>query len=359
MQVESILIKKETEQNFKKLMDIVQPNDSLLLLMHGSPDPDAIASAMALHDIIRQTKGLAKSAFVSTEPIRRQQNKELILSMLLNIRLVNQIDINSYRLIALMDAQPSFLDGVLKFIQPHIVFDHHPLEGDWRAPLEDIRPSYGALSTILTEYLLCSRVKVSKNLHTALLYGIKTDTDNFDRDTIIEDISAYAYHTKYGNLRLIRRIELNQTPISYLKYFDHAFHHMSHFRGRRIGFLGSVENPDVCVQVADFYLRLIGTYYVVVAGIVDDKLIIIFRGDGYRQDCGAIAQRSCGLIGQGGGHRSAARIEIYLEVLKKELNGDLSQKNVELFLLECLKKNRKSKTGKSEKHPQKQRKGNL
>jgi nanoRNase/pAp phosphatase (c-di-AMP/oligoRNAs hydrolase) len=356
MQVESILIKKETEQNFKKLMDMVQPNDSLLLLMHGSPDPDAIASAMALHDIIRQKKGLAKSAFVSTEPIKRQQNKDLCLSMRLNIHLVNQVDINSYRLIALLDAQPSFLDGVLKFLQPHIVFDHHPHEGDWNAPLEDIRPKYGALSTILTEYLLCSRIKVSKNLHTALLYGIKTDTDNFDRDTIIEDISAYAYHTKYGNLRLIRRIELNQTPISYLKYFDQAFHHMSHFRGRRIGFLGHVESPDVCVQVADFYLRLIGTYYVVVAGIVDDKLIIIFRGDGYRKDCGAIAQNVCGLIGQGGGHRSAARIEISLEVLNEELNDDLSQSNIEMFLLECLKKNPKFKTGKSEKHTQKQRK---
>ena len=81
MQVESILIKKETEHNFKKLMDLVHPNDSLLLMMHGSPDPDAIAAAMALHDIIRQTKGLAKSVFVSTDPIRRQQNKELCTAM--------------------------------------------------------------------------------------------------------------------------------------------------------------------------------------------------------------------------------------------------------------------------------------
>jgi nanoRNase/pAp phosphatase (c-di-AMP/oligoRNAs hydrolase) len=347
MQVESILIKKETEQNFKKLMDMVQPNDSLVLLMHGSPDPDSIASAMALHDIIRQTKGLAKSVFVSTEPIKRQQNRDLALAMRLNIRLLNQVDISSYRLIALLDAQPSFLGGTLKFIQPHIVFDHHPREGDWKAALEDIRPNYGALSTILTEYLLCSRVKVSKNLHTALLYGIKTDTDNFDRDTLLEDISAYAYHTKYGNLRLIRRIELNQTPISYLKYFDLAFHHINHSRGRRIGFLGNVESPDVCVQVADFYLRLIGTYFVVVAGIVDEKLIIIFRGDGYRQDCGAIAQSACGLIGQGGGHRSAARIEISLEALKEKLAGNLSQSDVEKFLLECLKKKSKSASGKN------------
>ena len=149
MQVESILIKKETEQNFKRLMDMAQPNDSLLLLMHGSPDPDAIASAMALHAIIKQTKGLTKSAFASTEPIKRQQNKELALAMRLNIRLVNQVDVNSFRMIALMDAQPSFLDGALKFIQPQIVFDHHPREGNWKATLEDIRPKYGALSLSL------------------------------------------------------------------------------------------------------------------------------------------------------------------------------------------------------------------
>ena len=180
-------------------------------------------------------------------------------------------------------------------------------------------------------------------MHTALLYGIKTDTDNFDRDTIAEDISAYTYHMKYANMQLIRRIELNQTPGRYLKYFDHAFHHMNNFRGRRVCFLGTIESPDVCVQVADFYLRLIGTYYVVVAGIVKDRLIITFRGDGYRQDCGALAQKAFGLYGNGGGHRSAARMEIPLAVLKQHLNADLSQQKVDQFLIENLQNAQKPK----------------
>ena len=190
----------------------------------------------------------------------------------------------------------------------------------------------------MTSYLVGARIRIPRNLHTALLYGIKTDTDNFDRETSAEDIRAYTYHSRHANLRLIRRIELNQTPIRYLKYFDHAFHHMKHYRGRRVGFLGLVESPDVCVQVADFYLRLIGTRIVVVAGIVSERLIIIFRGDGYRHDCGAMAQQACGSIGQGGGHRSAARVEIPLDVLKAELRGDLSQQNVDRFLGMCLKK---------------------
>jgi nanoRNase/pAp phosphatase (c-di-AMP/oligoRNAs hydrolase) len=345
MKTDSIPIKKETEQHFKKLMEIIQPDDSLIFLMHGSPDPDAIASAMALREIFQKTKGLSKSTFVSTEPLIRQQNIEFVSFLRLHIQEINQVNLESYRLIAMLDAQPSFFSKALKRFKPQIVIDHHPREGRWRAPLEDIRPHYGSLSSILTEYLQCSRIMVSRNLHTALLYGIKTDTDNFNRAAIVEDMSAYTYHAKYANMQFIRRIELNQTPERFLKYFNYAYHHMNNFHGRRVCFLGSVESADVCVQIADFYLRLIGTYYVVVAGIIGDKFIIIFRGDGYRQNCGAIAQRAFGLIGKGGGHRSAARMEIPLDLLRDHLGDDLSQENVEKFLFRSLRREPKAGPG--------------
>jgi nanoRNase/pAp phosphatase (c-di-AMP/oligoRNAs hydrolase) len=338
MKVEYIPIRKDTELNFKKLMEIVQPDDSLLMLMHGSPDPDAIASAMALREIIQRTKGLSRSAFVSTEPLIRQQNIEFVSALHLYIQLISQVDLDSFRLIAILDAQPSFFYKELINIKPHIVFDHHPREGEWYAPMEDIRPNYGALSSLLTEYLLCSGIKISRSLHTALLYGIKTDTDNFNRSAVIEDMSAYTFHAKYANMQFVRRIELNQTPDRFLKYYNYSYHHMNNFRGRRVCFLGHVESADVCVQIADFYLRLIGTYYVVVAGIIGERFIIIFRGDGYRQNCGAIAQRAFGSVGKGGGHRSAARMEIPLDLLRDNLGDDLSQENVERFLFRSLRR---------------------
>ncbi len=84
--------KNETQQNLKKLLELAHPDDSLLLLMHGSPDPDAIASAMALREILQRKKGLSKCTFAATEPFRRQQNKELAQAMRLNIRLLSQVD---------------------------------------------------------------------------------------------------------------------------------------------------------------------------------------------------------------------------------------------------------------------------
>jgi nanoRNase/pAp phosphatase (c-di-AMP/oligoRNAs hydrolase) len=340
MKLESISVRSETRQNLKKLLEMARADDALLMLMYGSPDPDAIASSMALREIFKRKKGMTRFTFAATEPIRRQQNRELARAMRLSIRLQSQIDAGAYRLVAVLDAQPSFFGDAQPVIQPNIVFDHHRRQGDWQAEMADVRPQYGALSTVMTEYLLAARVRIPRNLHTALLYGIKTDTDNFDRDTSADDIAAYTYHTKYANMPLIRRIELDQTPASFLKYFEMAHQRVKYYRGRRVGFLGVVESADVCVQIADFYLRMIGTYYVIVAGIVNDKLIIIFRGDGYRQDCGSVAQNVCGMIGQGGGHRSAARVEIALDALGERLKGDLSQTSLDLFLRECLKKGR-------------------
>lgn len=341
MKPESLTIKSETHANLRKLLEMAQPLDTLLVVMYGSPDPDALASAMALREILTRRKGLALCTLAASEPFRRQQNRELAQAMRLDIRQLDAVDPGTHRLVALVDAQPSFFGEHAPSVKPDIVFDHHPRSGEWQAKLVDIRPRYGSLSTVMTEYLLAARVRIPRNLHTALLYGIKTDTDNFDRDTISEDISAYTYHSRRANMQLIRRIELDQTPSSYLKYFDLAFRQMKYYRGRRVGFLGNVESPDVCVQVADFFLRLIGTYYVVVAGIVRDRFVVIFRGDGYRQDCGAVAQKACGLLGKGGGHRSAARIEIALDVLKENLKGDLSQQNIERFLSECLRHEQK------------------
>ena len=78
-------------------------------------------------------------------------------------------------------------------------------------------------------------------------------------------------------------------------------------------------------------------------GIIEDRLIITFRGDGYRQDCGALAQKAFGLYGSGGGHKSAARMEIPLAILDRHLDVNLSQQNVDRFLIENLKKAQRAK----------------
>jgi len=330
--------KEETVLNVFKLKSMVRENDSLAVLIYGSPDPDAVASAMALREILNQTKPLAKCVFAATEHVIRHQNAEFIREMKVEIQMLEKIDLKEFRLIAVVDAQPTFFGEALGGIKPQIVLDHHPCKTVWHASLADIRPNYGALATIMTEYLLAARVKIPKRLYTALLYGIRSDTLNFERDASLEDIGAYYLTFSRANRQLIRRIELNQIPDRFLKYYDYAYHHKRRYHDRVICFLGAVESADVCVQVADFHLRIINVFHVIVAGIVKDRLIIIFRGDGYRQDCGSIAMKSFGNIGSAGGHRSAARVEIPMETLEAVLENDLSQESVDHFLVQRLRR---------------------
>jgi len=340
--IESSLINEETMSNVIKLKTMVRPNDTLAVLMYGSPDPDAVASAMALHELLRKITPLAGCTFIATEPTVRQQNIEFIRAMRVDIQLLSQVDLKSYQLIAIVDAQPTFFGDALTDVQSQIVLDHHPCTTVWHAELADIREKYGALSTIMTEYLLAAKIRIPKKLYTALLYGIKSDTNNLERDVILEDISAYYLNFGRANRQLIRRIDMNQIPQRFLKSFDYSFHNRRRYRDRIVSFLGRVESVDACVQVADFYLRLVEIYYVIIAGIVKDKLVIVFRGDGYRQDCGAIAQKAFGAYGSAGGHRSAARVEIQLDTIKEILHNDLSQEAIDHFLFQRLHKKRNS-----------------
>jgi len=335
--IKSLLIKDETIKNVERLLSMARGIDNMAVLIHGSPDPDSIAAAMALREIFRQKSALETCAIFSTETAVRQQNVELIRSVKVDIPLLGGIDLGIYPLIAVVDAQPPFFGKSLGESRPRIVIDHHPRATGWQAELEDIRENYGALSTILMEYLLAAKVRIPKMLYTALAYGILTDTNHFERDTLIEDIGAYQLAFTRANRQLLRRIEFNQIPERFLKYFDYAYHHQRRYRDLVLCYLGKVESLDACVQVADFYLRLIDIYYAAVAGLVKERLIIIFRGDGYRQDCGATAERAFGGYGSAGGHKSAARVEIPLETLRTVLSGDISQESVEHFLVQRLR----------------------
>lgn len=339
--------KEETVLNVFRLKTMVRENDTLAVLIYGSPDPDAVASAMALREILNQTKPLSRCVFVATEPVIRHQNAEFVREMKVEILMLDRVDLREFRLIAVVDAQPTFFGEALGDIKPHIVLDHHPCKTVWHAPLADVRPDYGSLSTIMTEYLLAARVRIPKRLYTALLYGIRSDTFNLERDVSLEDIGAYYLNSMRANRELIRRIELNQIPDRFLKYFNHAYHHKRRYRDRVMCYLGAAESADACVQVADFFLRIINVFYVIVAGIVKDRLIIIFRGDGYRQDCGSIAMKAFGHIGNAGGRRSAARVEIPLETLKATLENDLTQESVDRFLVQHLRRKKAPPTRKN------------
>jgi len=60
--------------------------------------------------------------------------------------------------------------------------------------------------------------------------------------------------------------------------------------------------------------------WVVVSGIHGERLVVIFRCDGYKRNAGKLAAKIFGDLGVAGGHREAARAEVPLKKLELQDN---------------------------------------
>jgi nanoRNase/pAp phosphatase (c-di-AMP/oligoRNAs hydrolase) len=182
----------------------------------------------------------------------------------------------------------------------------------------DIRPEYGATATILIEYLRKAGIKPSMKLGTALLYGIKTDTANFERGGTQEDVREFRYVFQYANMNLLQKIEKAELTPSDLGYFETALANRSLTKKGLFTHLGKVPNSDICVQVADFFTRVHGIGWSFVSCVSEDELNVVIRNDGYRKDAGKLANSAFGDIGSAGGHRGAARARIPMKLLREK-----------------------------------------
>jgi nanoRNase/pAp phosphatase (c-di-AMP/oligoRNAs hydrolase) len=282
-------------EKLRRFYDQFSGNDQVLIVINA--DPDSIASAMAVSRLLWHK--VSNVTITNVNEINRPDN--LAMLRLLNISLVPPPNLN------------------LSQYSKTVIIDHHP-ETNAKAAFLDIRPTYGATASIMTEYLLAARIKPSVKLATGLFYAIKTDTNAFKGQTLIEDVRAFQYLFRHVNIHLARKIEQADLRLEFLKYFKTALQTMRLRKGRVFVHLGQVINPDVCVIIADFFMRIVSVTWSIVSGTYDKKLIVIFRNDGIRKNAGNVAKESFGQLGSAGGHKNMARAEVALTDLTQQVD---------------------------------------
>jgi nanoRNase/pAp phosphatase (c-di-AMP/oligoRNAs hydrolase) len=298
-------------EKLHRFYDQFSSNDHVLILINA--DPDAIACAMTVKRLLwRKVAGIAIS---NINVIKRPDNLAMIRLLGVPLVYVDEIDKNAFNKTVVVDSQPDHHESFARF-RHDVIIDHHPDTGV-DAPFRDIRPNYGSAASIMTEYLRAAKIKPSAKLATGLFLGIKTDTNNFERQTQIEDVRAFQYLFKYANTHLARKIEQAELRLDFLKYFKIALQTRRMRKGKVFVHLGAVANPDVCVLIADFFMRVNSVTWSIISGIYEKKLIVIFRNDGIRKNAGTVAQKAFGFIGSAGGHKSMARAEVPVADLKE------------------------------------------
>lgn len=263
-------------QELKKLVSTVG-DGKLAIVVHDNPDPDAISSAMGLKEIAGSVG--VKAEILYRGKIGHHENKAFV--NLLDIELDRSKDFNAsdYKKIALIECSSPGVNNLLPHgIQVSIVIDHHQANADEvKAEYVDIRPNIGATATIMTKYLQELEIPVKTELATALLYGIKVDTDDFRRNTDPADLTAAAYLSPLANHDILSRIETPSRSIEEIDILGEAIKNRQIKGSYLISNVGTISDRDALAQAADYLLTLEGITTSLVFGLGEDRIYISGR----------------------------------------------------------------------------------
>jgi nanoRNase/pAp phosphatase (c-di-AMP/oligoRNAs hydrolase) len=282
--------------------------DRILILLHNEPDPDAMASGLALRTVLHRTRTTAVIA--ALEGVTRPENVRMANLLDIHVENITQDAIEEFDRVCMVDVQPHYFPGLDRV---DLVIDHHPEQHGYNAVFKDIREDYGSTCTILTEHLRAIDASISERTATAMLYAIKSDTLFFNRQANRCDIESFSYLYPLADANLIRKMEGAEITTERLQLITKATQ-----RGRMEEqifsvFLGEVPRDDAIPYVADFFLQLENVRWTLVSGIVHGTFVMSVRNLGYTKNAGDFVRRYFVEIGSAGGHRAMAKAVVPLD----------------------------------------------
>jgi len=292
-------------------------NGSSKVLIVINADPDAIASAMAVKRLL--WRKVSEVAIAHFNKISRPDNLAMIEYTEPGLVALDDIVKKEFNSFVVVDSQPDHNEHFAQFSYDAII-DHHPLTCD-TATYADIRTDYGACSTIMTQYLKSKKIKPSSKLAAALMLGIKTDTSDFTRQSSLKDIKAFQYLYQFADNNIVTKVERAALTQEDLNFLGCAIKQRKVINNRVFFHAGNITKPDELVVVADFFLTLARINWSVISGIYEKKLIIVIRNDGLRKGAGNTAKEAFSMYGSAGGHKTMARAELDLKLIRREIKA--------------------------------------
>jgi nanoRNase/pAp phosphatase (c-di-AMP/oligoRNAs hydrolase) len=330
---DSLASLRKTREKIARLREIFKENKTLLIVLQDSPDPDCIASAIALRKLANSLADI-QCSLVYRGRIGRAENRALVRYLSVHLRDASEIDFHGYDLVALVDTQPWAGNNCLPSeLEPDIVIDHHKCRRRTRqCRFTDIRSRYGATATILYEYLQAAGIEIDSSLATALLYAIRSDTQDFGRDTSQADIDAVLAVYPLANKRILGQIQRGRVERSYFQILGNALRSASVYGPAIAACLGKVSNPDLIGEIADLLLRDDETDWSFCYGFFEKRLLISIRTSAESPRADKVIGHVIGRKGTGGGHPSYAGGQIPLESDEPRILERLERRVLKRFL---------------------------
>ncbi len=183
---------------FKNIVKIIKKYDNIVIARHIGPDPDAIASQIALRDSIRLTfpdknvyaigAGVYKFRYLGT--LDKVECSELKNVLLIVLDVPNFIRVDGIGELE--------YDAILKI-------DHHPSE-DIIGDVDWTDVSKSSTCEMITDLLLDSKLEMDTKIAENLFIGIVFDSDRF----LLQNTSLDTFNTVY---KLLTVSKINFVPL--------------------------------------------------------------------------------------------------------------------------------------------------
>ncbi len=319
---------KNKSDSVAELIEWVRGRGKILIVCHDNPDPDSIASAVALRHLLLVKTGY-DAVLAYGGVIGRSENRRMVELLEIDLVPIGELDLKQFAVTCMVDTQPQTGNNSLPVEQPvHVVIDHHFSKRDnsdiyW----VDVREHYGASATILYEYLHDQDVSINTKLATILFYAIKSETQDLGREWSKADREAYLKLLPLSNNRVLFDIIHPHVTGNYFATFHTAIENAQIYGEFLIFNLGKIENPDLVAELADFLLPMQGVQYVLGMGWYSGSQILSMRTLNPEAQLGLTIQEIVVGIGTAGGHGMIAGGQI------RSVKGDAqSQHDLEQLL---------------------------
>lgn len=294
---------RDTKRFTDEMLDWVRGRGRILIVIHDNPDPDCLASAMALrHLFVMKVNREAVIAFSGM--ISRSENLAMAKELEIPLTPMGLVDFREFSVICMLDTQPGTGNNSLPSdVRVDILIDHHPMrEASRGCRWVDIRDDYGVTATIIHEYLVTQGVYLGTKLATAIFYAIKSETQDLGREANKPDRDAYLKLFSLSNKKLLYEITHPKLPIEYFLMVNRALANTKVHGKLLLTNLEKVSFPEIVAEMADFLLRMEGIDFVLAMGHYGDGMLVSLRTARHDVNAGVLIQRLVAGRGCAGGH---------------------------------------------------------
>ena len=274
--------------------------------MHNFPDPDAIASAYGLQELLKY-RGLSATICYKGKIERYSTEK---MCQLLEIEIENIEDITEQLSerdeIILVDAQKGNSNIIDITGEEIICIDHHPTFDRQEYRFEDIRPEIGACATIIAQYFFENAIPMNSRVATALSFGIRMDTKNLSRGVSKSDMEMLYQMFDRCDQEIIYSLENSHLYFEDLVAYSKAIYSIQVYDNVSFADTGRDCPEGLIASVSDFMLALVEVTFSIVYSRKKEGIKLSVRSEVSNYDAGRITREALAGIGNGGGHAAMA-----------------------------------------------------